>query len=311
MQKFILRRLGYSVLAIIGVTMLVFGLSRMIGDPRDFYVSQGGYGVSKEAWEEQGRKLHLDKPVPVQYGYWLWDLVRGDLGRDLVDGLPVTTKLKQKFGPTLKLGLSAWVLATAVGIPLGVLSAVKRGTVLDYVARVFALLGQTLPPFWIGLMSILLFTVHLGWLPSGTMGEGLAIRNYILPTITLAWLPAAGYLRLTRSAMLEVLDSEYVKMARAKGVGSLVVIWKHAFRNALLVPLTVSALVLAGFITGVVIIEVIFNWPGLGRLAVEAVWNNNLPVLTATTLIFTAIFVVMNFLTDIAYAYVDPRIRYG
>ena len=186
----------------------------------------------------------------------------------------------------------------------------KRGSPWDLGGRVFALFGQALPIFWIGLLGILVFAVYLRWLPAGTMGNGFAIRNMIMPTLALAWLPMAGYLRLTRSAMLEILDSEYIKFARAKGVPEWKVIWKHGFRNALLAPLTFSALQLVAFIHGAVVIETVFSWPGLGRLAVEAVWNSDFPTIVGVTLIFTVIYVGMNLLTDLAYGYVDPRIRY-
>ncbi len=310
MWKFVVRRFLASLLALIGATILVFGVSRLLGDPRALLLPEGGYGLSQQEWEAATRRLHLDKPVVVQYGYWLWDLVRGDLGQDLADRSPIAPKLRAKFFPTAKLAVSAWILSTIIGIPLGVLSAVKRGTVWDYLGRGFALFGQTLPTFWLGIVAILVFAVWLGWLPTGTMGEGLAIRNYILPTATLAWLAAAGYLRLTRSAMLEVLDSEYIKLARAKGLNSWAIIWKHAFKNAAIAPLTYSGLLLAGFITGSIAVETVFSWPGLARYAVEAVWNNNFTVLAVVTLIFTLGYVMANFLVDVLYGYIDPRIRY-
>jgi peptide/nickel transport system permease protein len=160
-------------------------------------------------------------------------------------------------------------------------------------------------------MAIFLFSVKWRLLPTGTMGEGLAIRNYIMPSITLGWLAAAGYLRLTRSAMLEVLDAEFIKLARAKGVSEPLVIWKHAFRNALIPPLTLSALILAGFLAGAVVVETVFSWPGVGRLAYEAVMGDDYALITGCVLVFTAGYLVLNFLTDIAYAYIDPRVRLG
>jgi ABC-type dipeptide/oligopeptide/nickel transport system permease component len=245
----------------------------------------------------------------MQYLLWLADVLRGDLGHDLSDGYPVTRKIKEKIPNTFRLAAAAWVVATVVGIPLGILSAVKRGSILDYMARTFAVLGITLPAFYVAIMGILIFSVKLGWLPVALSGEGFAWRNYVLPVATLSWGAAAGYTRLTRSAMLEVLDSEYVRLARLKGVSNRMVIWKHALRNALIVPFTVSALLLAGFITGTVIVEVVFAWPGLGRLAVEAVTNNNLNLVVGTTLMFGAVFILVNFLVDIGYVFIDPRIR--
>ncbi|MDP2948736.1 MAG: ABC transporter permease [Chloroflexota bacterium] len=309
MQRFIVRRFFTSLLVLVGATMIIFGLSRMVGDPRILMLPEAGYGMSQQAWEEAARRLHLDKPVPVQYGYWIWDLMRGDLGMDLADRTRIGPKLAQKLGPTLRLTLSAWALAILIGVPLGVLSAVKRNGVWDYIGRTFAILGQSLPAFWVAILGVLVFAVWLGWLPTGTMGEGVSVRNYIMPTFILAWMPMAGYVRLTRSAMLEILDSEYIKMARAKGVNEFLVIWKHGFRNAILAPLTLAALMLAGLISGSVAVETVFAWPGIARYSVEAVWNNNIPVLSVVVLIFTLAFVLANFLVDILYAYVDPRIR--
>jgi peptide/nickel transport system permease protein len=311
LQSFIIRRLFTSILALLGATIIIFSLSRLLGDPRTLFLPPDGYGISKEEYNKLAEQLHLDDPVPVQYGYWLADILRGNLGRDLSDRNFIAPKIAKRFSPTLKLALAGWLLATIVGVPLGVFSAVKRGSFVEYVARFFALLGQTLPVFWVGIVAILVFSVWLNWLPSATMGEGFAIRNYILPTITLAWFPVAGYVRIVRSAMLDVLDSEYVKLARAKGVGEWTVVWKHAFKNASIAPLTFAGLLLGGFITGSVAVETVFAWPGLARYAVEAVQTNNFTVLAVTTLIFTAIYVIANFVVDILYAYIDPRIRYS
>jgi peptide/nickel transport system permease protein len=309
MRKFLVRRFFSSIIALIGVTVIVFVLSRQVGDPVALLVSDGGYGLSDEAWQAQRAKLNLDKPIPIQYILWLADVLQGDLGHDLSDGYPVVEKIKEKIPNTFRLAAVAWIVATLVGIPLGVLSAVKRGSIIDYLARSFAVLGITLPAFYVAIMGILIFAVKLGWVPVAGSGEGFAWRNYVLPVATLSWGAAAGYTRLTRSAMLEVLDSEFVRLARLKGVSNRMVIWKHALRNSLIVPFTVSALLLAGFITGTVIVEVVFAWPGLGRLAVEAVTNNNLNLVVGTTLMFGLIFIIVNFLVDIGYVFIDPRIR--
>ena len=196
------------------------------------------------------------------------------------------------------------------------LSAVKRATIWDYIGRGFALFGQALPAFWVGVMLVLIFSVNLEWLPAAFKNEpgeaGFSWRHFILPTITIGWGAAAGYLRITRSAMLEVLDSEFVKLARAKGMGTSAVVWKHAFKNALIPPLTLSALLLAGLMNGAVVAEVVFAWPGLGRVALlEAVNNNDFPLLTGAVFIFTIIYLIMNFIADLLYAWADPRIRYA
>jgi len=269
MTRFIIRRVAYMIL---------------MGDPRLLYVQEGGYGLSPEAWDALGVKLHLDKPVAVQYLYWLRDAVQLDLGDSMLDRKPVSEILYDALGPTLQLAFFGWIFATAVGIPLGVLSAVKRGSVWDYLGRGIALLGQTLPVFWVGIMGILIFAVQLRWLPVGTMPDEFSFKHFIMPAITLGWFSAAGYLRLTRSAMLDVMDSEYIKLARAKGVNSTMVLWKHAFRNAIIAPLTFSSLVLAGFITGAIVTETVFSWPGLGRLAFTAVDDNDFPLIVGLML---------------------------
>ena len=311
MTRFIIRRVAYMILTMVVATLLVFSLSRVVGDPRLLYVQEGGYGLSPEAWDALGVKLHLDKPVAVQYLYWLRDAVQFDLGDSMLDRKPVSEILYDALGPTLQLAFFGWIFATAVGIPLGVLSAVKRGSIWDYLGRGVALLGQTLPVFWVGIMGILIFAVQLRWLPVGTMPDEFSFKHFIMPAITLGWFSAAGYLRLTRSAMLDVMDSEYIKLARAKGVNATVVLWKHAFRNAIIAPLTFSSLVLAGFITGAIVTETVFSWPGLGRLAFTAVDDNDFPLIVGLMLLFTFMFLLVNLFTDILYAYVDPRIRFS
>lgn len=290
---------------------ITFGLSRSAGDPRLLYAGAEGYGMTPEHWEAIGKELGLDKPYVVQYFVWMENILTGDFGESLAAKQPVTTVIGEKIPATLQLGLAAWIVATVVGVPLGVLSAWKRGSIWDYLGRSFALFGQALPAFWVGIMAVLIFAVLLGWLPSGTRGDGFSIRHMVLPTVVLAWSAAAAYLRLTRSAMLEIKDSEYLKLARAKGVSSWALIWKHAFRNAMISPLTYSAQLMGGLITGVVVIETVFAWPGLGAAAVRAVWDNDFPVMSMVVLLFTLIYVGVNFLADLSYALIDPRIRYN
>ena len=312
MYKFLLRRLVFSIFTLIGATIIVFTLSRVVGDPRLLYAQEGGYGLSDQAWDDLGVMLGLDKPLVVQYALWVGDVVSGDLGQSLLGRVDVSKLIIQKTPNTLQLGLVSWVIATLIGVPLGVLSAVRRGSFWDYVGRGFALLGQAAPPFWIGIMAILLFAVRLDVLPAGGKGEGIGgLKNFILPAGTLGLAASASYLRLTRSAMLEILDSEFVKLARAKGVGTQMVIWKHAFKNALIPPLTLSALILVGFITGTVVVETVFTWPGLGRLAVTSTNENDFPVMTGVVLVFALMYVIINLITDLTYAIVDPRIRIG
>ena len=303
MGRFVLRRLLFGLFSIIGATFIVFALSRLAGDPRNLYLTVGV--TSAEVWEQWGRDFGLDKPLPVQYFIWLGKAARLDFGKSISTGHPAFDTIRKKIPATLQLAGAAWVLAMLVGLPLGVLSASRRGSPWDLGGRTFALFGQALPPFWLGIMLILLFAVALRLLPTSQRGGP---EHYILPAITLGWLPAAGVLRLVRSAMLETLDSEYVKLAAAKGVGRAKVIWKHAFKNALIAPMTFAALILAGFLTGTVVTETVFAWPGLGRLVVTAINNNDFPVMTGCVLVFTVLYVSVVFLIDISYGLVDPRV---
>lgn len=297
-------RLLYSVLVALATSIFVFALAQKTGDPRNVFLTSY---TSQEQWDAWGERFGLDRPLIVQYGIWLSKAVRGDFGESLRELRPVGTVIKERIPATLQLATGAFLFSVLIGVPLGVLSAVKRGTPWDYAGRTFALFGQAMPPFWLGIMLILLFAVRIDWLP--TSGRG-GITHYILPSITLGWLTTSGILRIVRSSMLEVLDSEYIKLARAKGVHPRAIIWKHAFRNALLAPLTFGGLILAAFITGAVVTETVFGWPGLGRLAVQSVNNNDFPTMTGIVLLFTLAYLGMNLLVDIAYAYVDPRIRY-
>ena len=295
------------MVALVGATFIVFGLSRTIGDPRYLFLAQGRF--NQEQWDALGEELHLDKPLVFQYGIWLGQTITGDLGTSVYNGRKVTELIGQRIFNTLQLGLAAFIFAGVVGVPLGILSAVKRGSYWDLVARGFALLGQAAPPFWLGIMLILIFAANLGWLPSATKGEGIAISNFILPTITISWIFASANLRLVRTSLLEVLDSEFIKLARAKGVSSRQVVWKHGLRNALIAPLTFAGINLAALVTGSVLTETVFAWPGLGRLSINALYNNDFPLLTGCVLVFTFIYIVANFLIDITYALIDPRIR--
>ena len=307
MGRFLLRRLLLMLVTLLAISALVFSLVRIQGDPR-FLLMDPLASISEEQWENMGRKLGLDKPLIYQYGVFLGQLARGDLGRSIFQRKPVIKVIRDKLPATLQLGLSGLVFGLVMGIPLGVLSAVKRGTIWDYIGRFFALVGQAVPSFWIGIMLIFFFGVQLGWLPTARKGD---LTSFILPSVTIGWFAGAGLLRLVRSSMLDVLDSEFVKLAKAKGVSSGAVIWKHAFRNALIPPLTFGALVIAGLVTGSIVVETVFAWPGIGLLAVSSVYNSDYPLTQGIVLVFTTVYVLMAFIVDVLYALVDPRIRYG
>ena len=315
MRTFIVRRLVFLFVAIIAATLFVFALSRIQGDPRNVMLNVGY--VSPEQWQAWGEQLNLDKPLVIQYVLWMGKGVfQGDFGDSLKTSQPVMQMVIGFAPASLQLGLAATLFVLLTGIPLGILSAVKRGTIWDVIGRTFAVFGQALPPFWLGIMLILIFSVNLDWLPSGTRGHDATnpferLQYFIMPAITLGWLASAGLMRLVRSSMLEVLDSEFVKLARAKGVGTNTVIWKHAFKNALIPPLTFSALILVGFIGGTVVTETVFAWPGLGQMMYTAVINNDFPLMTGGVLALTVAYVIAVFVIDILYAVIDPRIRYS
>jgi len=310
MRRFIIRRFVFSLVSIVAATMAVFLLSRAAGDPLLLYATSG-YGLTPESEAALRKRLALDRPIPVQYALWLGRTLKGDMGETIRDRKPVARVVTQRLPSTLHLGVTAFILSFVVGIPLGVLSAVKRGSVWDYVGRFVALLGQAVPQFWLGLVLIMLFAVKWQIFPAGLKGDGIwDVKHLVLPTITLASGGFAFYMRITRTAMLEVLDSEYVRLARAKGVGNNKVIWKHAFKNALIQPLTGMTLGLTFFLTGSVLVETIFAWPGMGEMAIAAVNSNDFPVLQGVVFFFVILFVGMTFITDLLYAYIDPRIRY-
>ena len=286
-------------------TAFVFGLSRAAGDPRYLYLSE--YTTMAE-WEQWGEKMGLNRPLIVQYADWLWHALRLDFGQSLVHKRDAFELIVERGPASLKLAGASFFFAMITAIPLGVLSATRRGTVFDYVGRTLALLGQAMPGFWLGIVLIMIFSVNINWFPTGRQENGL--MSYVLPALTLGWGPLAGMLRLVRSSMLEVLEAEFVKLARAKGVSTNVVIWKHVFRNALITPLTYGSLLLAGLLTGAVVVETVFAWPGLGRLGVQAVNANDFPLMVAIVLMTGVVFVAANLLVDILYAVIDPRIRY-
>ena len=303
MVKFFVRRISFAALVLLLISIFVFSLSRASGDPRNVYLDEYATDEMYEAW---GVKLGLDKPLYIQYLTWLGDVVRADFGESLYHNRPPYDLIKERLPATISLAAIAFCWALLVGIPLGVLSAVKRGTLADYFARGFALLGQAMPVFWVALMAILIFAVELGWLPTSRRG---GLNSYIMPALCLGWLPAAALLRITRGSMLEILDGEFIKLARAKGVSPTLVIWKHAFRNALIAPVTLAAIIIASFLTGTVVIEAVFAWPGLGGLSIDAIKNNDFPMMAAIILLFGVFYLLANMLVDLLYMVLDPRVR--
>ncbi len=304
MQRFLVQRLIITLVTLVVVSVIVFVMARASGDPRGLLLDDY---AGPDQWEKLGEKLGLNKPLYQQYWIFLKDAFRGDFGESVREKRPVMELIKDPLLATFELGIAAFILSLIVGVPLGVLSSVKRNSLWDQVGKVVALLGQSLPPFWLGIMLIFFFAVKLGWVPASGR-EGWS--SIVLPAITLGWFFVAANLRLVRSAMLDVLDSEYIKLARAKGVSTTVIIWKHALRNALIPPLTYMGITLGAAITGSLIAEVVFAWPGIGRLAVSAMYYSDYSLLQGIVIIFTVLYLAVSLLVDVLYAYVDPRIRY-
>lgn len=288
------------------VSIIVFILGRLTGDPVALLLTETSTFEDKERLT---RQLGLDKPLPEQYAIFVWNAVRGDLGRSIRgDHAPALELVLERVPATLQLAAISTSLSFLIGLPLGVLSAVRRGSLVDTISRVVALLGQAAPVFWLGIVAMYVFSVRLGWLPTSGYGKP---EQFVLPVFALGAFMVAAFLRLTRSGMLEALDSEYVKLARIKGLPETTVIWKHALRNSLIPVLTYIGTVFGRMITGAVVVETVFAWPGVGRLAYDAVMLRDFPVLQAVVLFFATVFLVVNLVVDILYAYVDPRIRYS
>jgi ABC-type dipeptide/oligopeptide/nickel transport system permease component len=304
MTRFIIMRLIQSFIALIGISILIFILVRASGDPTDLFRTS----LSTEEDIQRIRvRLGLDKPLYEQYWVFLSGMFQGDLGESIVKERPVTDMILERLPNTLRLAVSSFVISMVAAFLLGVLGATRRDTWLDNGVKFVAILGQALPGFWVAIMAILLFSVYWQVLPP--YGAG-GIDHYILPVFTMAFFLLPGMMRLVRSSMLDVLDSEYIKLARIKGLPERVVIWKHALRNALIAPLTTAGMIFAMLITGAVITENVFGWAGIGRLSIEALVSRDFPVIQGITLMVAVVVLLVNLLVDILYAYVDPRIRY-
>ncbi len=304
MQRYIVVRLVQGIITLLVLSLAVFLSVHLTGDPALYLLGPEG---TQQDYEQLKRNLGLDKPLPMQYALFLGDIVRGDFGTSHITGQPARKTLMERFPATLELAGVAFLLTMLIGIPLGVVSAVKRDTIIDQFGKFFAVLGIATPHFWVAIMLILLFGAILGWLP--TFGRG-GIDHFILPAFVLAWGGIAGIVRLVRSSMLEVLDSEYVKFARVKGLSENMVIYKHALKNAVIPALTFGGLTLAGLLNGSVAIEVVFAWPGIGRLMLQGINQRDFPIIQATVLAAGFFYIVISLIVDILYAYVNPRIRY-
>jgi len=304
-QRYILGRVAQSIVSMFVVSVVVFALVRASGDPIRIMAPAE---ASEADIAMMRAHLGLDRAWAVQYWWFATRALQGDFGRSIRFRRPALDLILERYGATLELGGLAVLIVIAVALPVGVYAAVRRGTPLDYTARAFAALGQAVPPFWLGLLLVLVFGVLLRLLP--TSGRGTPL-HLLLPGITLGWFAVAGLMRLTRSAMLDVLGSEYVKLARIKGLPERRVVWKHAFKNAALPVVTFAALLFVALLNGSIIVETVFSWPGLGLLVIEAVDSRDYPIVQAVVMCLSAMYIGVNLIVDMLYAYLNPKIRYS
>lgn len=305
MGRFIIIRLVQAVMALVLLSMLVFVLSRIIGNPLDIMLPPDSPPEVKARLTES---MGLNKPLYIQYLTYMKQLMRGDLGKSVRSRETVTESLRARLPASLSLAAVAMVFTVVMAFPLGMLAAVKRGTPLETIAKILALSGQSLPAFWVGILLIHLFSLKLDWLPpSGSGGP----THYIMPAFTMSLFVVAGVSRLLRTGLLEVLDSEFVRFARSKGVSERSIFWKHALRNSLVPVLGFAGVYLSIFVTMAVVVEVVFAWPGVGRLAFNAIFLRDYPLIQGVVLLTGVIVIAVNFVVDLLYAVVDPRIRYG
>jgi peptide/nickel transport system permease protein len=305
MQRYIARRALQSLLAIWVMSLIVFSLVRVTGNPLDVMLPME---ATPEDYQRVSQHWGLDQPIYIQYGIFIGKALRGDFGNSWKwHGHSAMGLVWQRLPATLQLAGFALLISVLIALPVGVLSAVMKDTVWDSVAKIIALLGQSLPGFWLGIVLMWVFAVTLGWFP--TSGKG-GIQYMILPAITLGWFQVAAIMRLVRSSMLEVLDSEFVKLSRIKGLPEWKVVWKHCLRNAAIAPLTFFAIIAGVLMTGSVVTESVFSWPGTGLLVVDAVRARDFQVVQAVVIVFAGIFILTNLLVDVLYAYLDPRIRF-
>jgi len=304
MLRYTTRRFLQALIVLLGVSFAIFVISRLGGDPVTLLVAPEVQEAEREALR---RQLGLDAPLHIQYLRFLSRAVRGDFGKSILAGVPAMSLVLERLPATIQLAAFALLFATALGIPLGVISALKHNTFLDYVGMVLTLLGQSLPSFWLGILLILVVGLRLRVLPISGRGD---LRYMIMPGVTLGSGLVATIARLTRTSMLEVLEADYVRTARAKGVSEWGVTLRHVLRNALIPVVTVMGMSLAGLLSGAVVTEQIFAWPGIGRLAINSIYQRDFPVIQADVFFVSVTVVVMNFIVDVLYTFLDPRIRY-
>jgi peptide/nickel transport system permease protein len=332
--SYILKRLVYLVPVLIGVTLLVFFISHAIpGDPARM---MAGQKASRQAVENLRHSMGLDRPLPEQYLRFLWGIFHGDLGTSIRNQRPVTEDLADFFPATLELTLTSMILCIAVGLPLGIISAVRRNRPIDHISRVFSVFGVSMPVFWLGLMLLLLFYRNLGWLPgSGRLDVGIdppinvtglylidtllegswskffnGLQHIILPAFCLSYVYLAIITRIVRSSMISVMGQDYITTARANGLSEWMVILKHSLKNSLIPTVTITGLSIGELLGGAILTETIFNWPGMGKYVVDSVNFLDFPAIMGFTLVVSFAYVMINLLVDVLYAFLDPQIKY-
>jgi peptide/nickel transport system permease protein len=307
MLRFMLSRMIQGVVTLFIISLIVFGLVRLTGNPLDMMLPAD---AGPEMREQVSKSMGLDRPLPVQYGIFLSSLLRGDLGTSIRSSEPVTHMIFERIPNTLELAAAAMGIALILALPLGVLAATHKGRGWDTLARGVSLLGQSIPTFWAGIVLIQIFSVTLGWLPAGRQG---GLEHLVLPAVTLGLFGfmLAGVTRILRGSMIETLDSDYVLFARIKGVGPRAIAWRHGLSNALIPVVTFVGFYFGIMVSGTVVVETVFAWPGLGRLAFDAVQWRDYPVVQGVVLMVAVITLLTNLGVDVLYAYLDPRIRYS
>ena len=309
MSKYIIKRLLMLIPVILGVTFIVFFILNLSpGDPAAMIL---GEQASEEALEMKREELHLNDPLLIRYGRYMWDMLHGDLGVSYKNGISVWDQVVDRFPNTCILAIAGIGIALLIGIPTGIISAKKQYSMMDNVSMVLALIGVAMPNFWFGLLTVILFSLTLGWLPSQGMGEGFVplLKSIILPALTLGTGCAATVTRMTRSSMLEVIRQDYIGTARAKGVDEKIITYRHMLRNALIPIITAVGLQFGHLLGGAMLTETVFSWPGSGRLMVDAIKSKDIPMVLGSIIFMATTFSVVNLLVDIVYAFVDPRIK--
>jgi peptide/nickel transport system permease protein len=304
---YLARRLLAVVPVLFGVTLAVFSMLFLVpGDPVKMMLAE--FVTTPEQIAQMRAQLHLDEPILKQYGRFVGNALRGDLGTSIRSRRAVATEIGENVGSTAQLALASMAVAVAIGVPLGLTAALFRSSWFDAGSMIVALLGVSMPSFWLGLLLIFVFSLHLAWFPATGGGD---LRHLVLPAITLGMIAAAIIARLTRSSMLEVLGQDYVRTARAKGLGGFSVVVRHALKNALIPIITIFGLQFGNLLAGAVIVETVFSRPGLGRLIVGGILNKDFPLVQGVVLFVATTYALINLLVDVAYAYADPRIRFG